>query len=286
MSTIYKKVISTKDHKNFKANIEVYDSAMAVADDCVKRSITSSSFHDMRNKDFDSFEGVKNYDEAIDLLRNGYQPTVEKLKEKVKANVTGVGKRISFSSSVHGFAPIVPLALKGIPNSMIDVTMKPIKCKVVDVYYDMTCSWSVSSDTIINNGQKVLGAIMELERQGYRFNLYAVQSYNDSNGSDVLVVKVKSSDKPIDLKRISFPLTHTAFFRVIGFDWYSKFPEGRYRGGYGHAIPHEFNRNEEDELTEQLFGKNAVLILGTRVKDSGEEYIKEVLTKNEKNKSR
>lgn len=286
MSTIYKKIVSTKRHKNYEFTIERYDSAMEVADDCSKRKITDSSFTDQSRKSMDGWEGVKNYDEALDLLKNGYQPTVEKLKEKAKANVTGVHKRISFGNDVHGFAPVVPLAMKGVPQSMINMTMKPMKCKVVDVYYDITCSCGTSSSQIIENGQKLLGAILELERQGYRFNLYAVQGYNNDKSSDMLIVKIKSSDKPIDLKRISFPLTHTAFFRVIGFDWYSKFPKGKYRSGYGHAIPYEFEGDEKVELGKQLFGNNAIVIYGTDIKNNGEEHIKEVLTSNEKNKNR
>lgn len=283
MSTIITKNI-TVGNKKRSVNVEFYDSAMDVYEDCKKRTITDSSFDDKSKASFGSWEGVKTYDEALKYLRNGYQPTVNKLREKLKMQDPGQ-KRISFTNNIVGSAPIVPLALKGVPNCMIDTRMKQIKCKVIDVYYDMTCSCGTDSDDIIKNGQKMLGAILDLEHQGYRINLYAVQSYNDSNSSDILAVKIKSSSQPLDLKRMSFPLTHTAFFRVIGFDWYSRFPKGKYRSGYGRALGYELNDREMKEFASKMFGDNAIYIAGSKVLSRDEEYIKEVL-KNAGKKSK
>ena len=284
MSTLYNKTVSTKNHKNYKLNIERYESAMEVVKHCRERSITSSYFDDKSTDTFSkSWEGVSSYDEALDYLNNGYQPTVDKLKETVKINKTGDSKRIKFENNVCGFAPIVPLALNRVPNSMINMTMKQIKCKVVDIYYDMTCSCSTSPETIIENGQKLLGAIMALEKQGYKFNLFAVQTYSGSSDADMLIVKIKSSSNPIDLKRMSFPLTHAGFFRVIGFDWYSKTPHGKYRSSYGHALSYEFNRLELKDFAHQMFGNNAIFLRGADIMNDGEEHIKEALTENEKN---
>ena len=100
----------------------------------------------------------------------------------------------------------------------------------------MTASYSTKSESIINAGVKLLSAIVELEQQGYRFNLYAVQNYYSYGKGYILKVKVKDAMQPLDLKRVSFPLTHTGFFRVIGFDWYSKCPEAKYISGYGHSL--------------------------------------------------
>ena len=284
MSTIIEKKIKI-GIKNMKVNVEFYDSAMEVYEDCKRRNITDSQFHDMANKEMGDFESVKDYDEALNFLRNGYQPTVNKLREKLSVRDPGQ-KRISFQNNIVGSSPIVPLALKGVPNCMVDTKMKQIKCKVIDIYYDMTCSCSTKSEDIIKNGQKVLGAILDLEHQGYRFNLYAIQTYTDSTSSDILAVKIKSSNQPLDLKRMSFPLTHTAFFRVIGFDWYSKFPKGKYRCAYGHAIGYELNKSDLKEFSAKMFGENAIYIAGKNILHEDEEYIKEVLKNAGKNNKR
>lgn len=277
MSTIIERQFKSKK-RNIKVMIEKYNSAMEVAEDCRRRTITDSSFNDKSMETFDSWEGVKSYDEALNLLTNGYQPTVEKLKKALKGTVTGSGKRITFKNDIAGFAPVVPLALQGVPNSMIGMTMKPIKCKVIDIYYDITCSAGTSSEQIIKNGQKILGAVLDLESQGYKFNIYAIQGYSDERSVDMLAVKVKSSTQPLDLKRISFPMTHTAFFRVIGFDWYSRTPKAKYRSGYGKALGYILSQEELDAFAKQTFGENAVYIAGKNIINREEDYIREVLT--------
>lgn len=278
MSTLIKKKIHLSDHRNYNVNIERYNSALEVVQNCKLRTKTSSEFKDETKRDRSkSWDGVDSYDEALTLLRDGYQPTVEKLQSSIKANVAGESGRISFMNQIYGFAPIVPLALKGVPNCMLNMTMKPIKCKVIDVYYDMTVNAGTSPKEIIENGQKLLGAIIALEKQGYKFNLYACQAYSRTS-TDMLIIKIKSSDKPIDLKRISFPLTHPAFFRVIGFDWYSKVPGGTYRSGYGTSLKNCLSRKEIREFTEQVLGKNAILLQADEIMNNNEEHLREVLT--------
>lgn len=276
MSTIQSKDFKLSNGRRIKMNVETYLSAQEVVKDGKTREITDNRFDNMMKTCDEEFTSVKSYDEALDLLKNGYQPTVEKLNESLKCKANGFEKRIQFENSIHGFSPIVPLALKGVPNSMMNMTMKPIKCKVIDVYYDMTTSCGTKTKTIIENGQKILSAIVALEKKGFRFNLYAVQSYFEDGSGDMLCVKIKSSDKPLDLKRMSFPLTHPAFFRVIGFDWYSKCPTAKYRYGYGRAVAYELNSNERMEFGKNMFGEGAVYLSIKTVNEQSDESLKEV----------
>lgn len=283
MSTIIEKTVKVGASKAMKVMCERYNSANEVVTDCEKRGITDSSFENVKGFDSGKFKwcGVESYEHAMDLMRHGYQPTVEKLKDQMKISRQGSGKRISFVNNIVGANPIVPLAMMGVPNCMVDMQMKPIKCKVVDVYYDMTMSCCTKPEEIIANGQKLLGVILDLERAGYRFNLYGVQSYCGSSDMDMLAVRVKSANQPIDLKRMSFPLTHVGFFRVIGFDWYSKTPKGKYRGGYGHGLGYDLNDSQIKLFAKNMFGDNAVYISAAKMSDENSDHLKEVLT-NEK----
>lgn len=264
-------------------NIERYETATEVVALCKTRGRTSGRFSDMPNYDIKkSWHGVESYREALELMENGYAASVEGMKGKIKTNLAGQGKRVTFNRDVAGFAPIVPLALQGVPNSMIASKQRPIKTKVLDVYYDMTANTSVSPEQILESGAKVLGAIMELEAQGYRVNLYATQNYHYDKAADMLCVKVKDAKQPIDLKRISFPLTHPAFFRVIGFDWYSKVPDGEYRMGYGRSIAYSVEENELIKIGKDLFGKNAVLFSCAKTIKQDMEHIKAVMKGGEK----
>ena len=278
-----------KSANGYKIMCEQYNSAAEVVADCRTRKITDNSFDDMNDGRLGGQDkkwcGVKSYDEALEYLEKGYQPVVDQLKSAIKADLTGKGKRISFHNDIVGHAPIVPLAIMGVPNAMVNSRMKQIKAKVVDVYYDGVFGCGVSSENIIKTGSKVIAVILQLEQQGYRFNLYQVQSYSDRYGCDMMTVKLKDAAQPVDLKRISFPLTHTAFFRVIGFDWYSKTPKGKYRFGYGHAIGYEGSvKSKLPEMFKEMFGSNAVFVSGAKLLqkgDKGEEYLKEVFTKCE-----
>lgn len=273
---INKKVVSVNGNKR-TINAEIFNSADECANVCQSRAITDSSFEDMRKEASQKWHGA-DYDEAMGLLRNGYQPTVDALKGVFKANVTGEGKRFKFQNSPVGFAPIVPLALMGVPNSMLDMRMKPIKAKVVDVYMDMTCCSGTKSKEIMDASKKVLSAVIGLERQGYRFNLYSCTGYFDGNTGDVVCVKVKSAEQPLDLKRVSFPMAHTAFFRVLGLDWYSKFPLGKYRFGYGYAAYFDF-KEKTTEVYRQLFNKKSIVFFSVQelIANGNEKSIKEAL---------
>lgn len=282
----------SKCANDYKIMCESYNSAADVVRDCREREfISGKGFDNMGDGHLGgnkpSWLGVESYEQALRLLEEGYQPVVEEMKTMIKTNLQGEGKRISFHNDVVGYAPIVPLAIMGVPNSMLNSYMKPIKSKVVDVYYDGTFRCGTSSSDIIATGAKVISVIIKLEQQGYRFNLYQVQGYSDETGTNLMKVKLKDAAQPIDLKRISFPMTHTAFFRVIGFDWYSKTPRGRYISGYGKALSYISKTSGKlSEMFKEMFGKNAVYVSGSTImyggKD-GEKYLTEVFTECEKN---
>ena len=275
MSTLYEKKFRKSKRTEYSIRIEEYTSAMEVAEKCKSRMRTSSNYHDVPNEKMKtSWHGVKSYDEAMDLLRNGYEPQVT--MSEIKKVAAGEAKRISFVNDIVGFVPVVPLALNGVPNCMVNSHIRPIKNKVVNVYYDMTHPCGVSPEDLIENGKKVLRAIMAIEQKGYRVNLYAVQTYADGTDCDMLVVKVKSSDRPLDLKRMSFPLMHTAFFRVIGFDWYSKVPTGKYRCGYGHSLGRELDGRIKDAVKE-VFGDGAIYLCDTILRRETRETLESTL---------
>lgn len=273
------RIIEFSNRHKLDARVEFYTCADEVVEDCRHRTTHISGYEvkDSRISSEPSFFGVKSYDEALSLLRNGYQAPVEEFREELKAELKD-GPRFSFGNEIQGFAPVVPLALKCVPNCMINMHTKPIKTKVLDVYYDMTANCGTEVEEFLKAGKALLGAIIELEKAGYRFNLFAVQSYygESRNTADFLCVKIKSSNKPLDLKRMSFPLTHTAFFRVIGFDWQGKSPITRDLGsGRGQDLGRHYNGAQLNKIAVDLFGNNACYIACSNIIDS--DYDREAL---------
>lgn len=271
-----KDVTASMRGKRFDIHMERFESADETVKANDSREFCGCVWRNVREDPKGGWSGVKNYAEAVELMRTGYQPTVDAMKGVWK-NRSGEVMRFQFKNEIVGFAPVVPLAMKGVPNCMINMRMTPIKAKVLDIYYDITSSAGTDSDKIIEVGRSILGAIIELEQQGYRFNLYGVQTYSDSDSCDMLVVKLKSAGQPLDLKRVSFPLTHTAFFRVFGFDWYSRVPGGKYRGGYGHAIGYNYDERALNDMAKQVFGRNSVYLAAAHMLKKDTNEIKEVI---------
>lgn len=259
-----------------KCKIEQYSGTNELLADLQTRTMKSGGWHE---PEFSKWSGIESQEELDKMLREGYEAPVQRLKDIVKIKASGNGKRITFKNDIVGGNPIVPLAMMGIPNSMINMHMKPIKNKVLDVYYDMTCSWDIKAFQIEDAGEEVLGAILELEAQGYRFNLYSVNSYSDCRDCDILAVKVKDANQPFDLKRMSFSLMHPAFFRIVGFDWYGKCPISKYKVAYGRALGIDVGETRAKEIYRQVFGKNAIFFQASEiVKGTSKDHIKEVLT--------
>lgn len=260
-------------------NVEEYTSANELVNTLKTRQVTNEwkgHTNDVDNPN-KSFAGVGSYKEALNLLNDGWSEKVNEMKtltNKVTGNA--INKRVSFQNNVVGFAPIVPLALMNVPNSMIDSKTKPIKSKVVKIIYNITVSWSVDTNTILKNGMKVVEAIINLERSGYRCELIAMQNYYDGNVADTLLVKIKEANQPIDLKRIMFPLIHPAMFRVIGFDWQDKLPSGKYMNARGHAIGYTF-KEKTPQIIKEAFGDNCFYLDNTMLENEDESYVEKVL---------
>lgn len=260
-------------------NVEEFGSAMELVEVDSKREVTPQwKGRSIRKDEIEKdWYGVNSYEEALGLLKNGWTENLNKmttLANKVATN--GNSKRISFQNNVAGFAPVVPLAIMGVPNSMIDIRMKPIKSKVVKILYNITVSCGTDTDTILKNGMKVIEAVLNLEGSGYRCELYAMQNYYSSGSADCLLLKVKDANQPLDLKRIMFPLIHPAMFRVIGFDWEDKCPTAKYRSGRGCALNYEFGDKTKDIIRE-AFGDNFYYIDNVQLKSKDEGYIEKYL---------
>ena len=274
-------IIQTYHPKAFGGNkfmVERFESASDVVRMANRRKITDDRFEDKQLADLrESWDGVSSWDEAVNLMTFGYRPFVERLQKKLDFKGKGDGKRIAFRNDVVGFAPIVPLAIMGVPNNMMNTYMKPIKNKVVSIYYDKTASWKHDPEEFEPAGMKLMSVLIDLEMQGYRFNLYVTQSYT-SKSCDMLCVKVKDSNSPLDLQRLSFPIAHPAFFRVIGFDWYSRCPQATYRSAYGHALAYEYSDDAINKGFDEIFNEKCVVFLGSRLIDMSEEHIAEAIT--------
>ena len=225
-----------------------------------------------------SFYGTKTYKEAVDLLENGWTEKLEEVKEKfnaaARANASTSVERVRPSTGVVGYAPCVPNAIRGLPNSMITSERVPNKVKAVSVVYGTTVASSWTTNEMIKCGIAVLKLVNSLELEGYRVKLVLEAFSAEKNSSSAtMLVDVKDYRQQIDLKKLCFPIIHPAMFRRICFKWLETVPNLTERGfsyGYGTPLTSEYQKHSK-ELKDRfkVLGENDYYISAYMVKSNG-----------------
>ena len=273
-----------KSLRNGKCSVMV--ERFASVDEVVRvsanRKLTHWDYTDFRDDDNlrSSHHGVDTWEEAENLMLHGYSPFVKKLQSKLNFTAKGQGIRTQFRSDVVGGAPIVPLAIIGVPTSMMNAKKVIVPNKVVNIYFDKVAVCDKSSKQIEDACAKFMSALIEVENLGYRINLYITEAHTEPDGSniDMMVLKVKDSNSPLDLQRISFPLAHAAFFRVIGFDWFTRCPEARYKPNLGTNMTRKFSHQEVVEAYEDIFREKCVVFEMEDIITKDEKHIIDAIT--------
>lgn len=267
----------------YRVGAEICDSSDTLLELLQERKITDPRFEDVRSEIPDpDWTGVKTYEEALRLLTNGYQPAVKQIYEEISVKsgrpVNGRNRGYIVKTAPEGFQPVVPLAIMGLPNSMVTCVRGQNGAKVLNLFVDTTCLESTSILMMTFWGIQLMKMIYNLEMCGNKINLYVCQAFAGKAGADMLCLKVKNSNTPLDLRRISFPLCHTAFTRVIGFDWYSKFPAGVYRKSYGTVLVNAVGKDEAHRLIRTMFGPSALFVTYKELEAGGESYLRRALS--------
>lgn len=164
------------------------------------------------------FTTTENFDAAQKLLKFGDDKNMKKLSgaglNTGKVNTTGSAPRPQIIHSVVGFCPNVPRFLMGAPACMNDVKRKIFKIsKVINVFYNLSVSWKVKTTTIANTNAALVNALLALEMNGYRVNLYVGEYSKCKDEYFLCAVKIKDSATVLDKKKIAYPLVNPSFFR-------------------------------------------------------------------------
>lgn len=265
---------------NYKLSVERFTSASEITEVSNNRPVTNNNFNGefSRNSINTRFNGVDSWNDACELLHHGYKAIVPKLQKRIELTARGEGVRTAFRNDVIGFAPVVPLAIIGVPTCMINTYRKPIRNKVLNIYYDRTALGNRKTKEIEETAVKFVSTLIDLELQGYRFNLTVVKTQADSTDADMLMLKIKDANAPLDLQRMTYPLVHTSFARVTCWDWYSRCPSARFRWGLGHNLSREKTNEQIQNAIEELFGEKCIYFSLEDMIDAPDDYIRNVIT--------
>lgn len=193
------------------------------------------------------FTGTKNYQEAVDLMLNGWDKILPDIKKgfeaAIKSNENGAIDRRRTYNSVVGYAPHVPNSIIGLPQSMINQHREPQKVKVCSIVYAPDANAYTDANTFVKAGIVVLQIVNQLELNGQRVRLMLTPMDSFKNSTFVCcTIDVKSYHEQLDLKKLTFPIANASFLRRFGFKWLETYPElieSGFAAGYGRTISDE-----------------------------------------------
>lgn len=201
------------------------------------------------------FTGTASYQEAVDLLINGYVKILPEVKSGIDKDMNKfrelfIDSKSKPVSSVVGCSPNVPKYLMGLPHSMDDRTKDIQKVRTINIIYASQGPWYYSGDDFISSGISMLSAIQVLENSGISINLSCTM-YTGFESKEAVIgtVQLKDYKDRLDLKKLCFPIAHPSMLRRIGFKFLETVPgldNSRFNSGYGSSPSYN--------LLKEMFG--------------------------------
>lgn len=195
------------------------------------------------------FTKTKTFDEAMDMLENGWYEEAKKIEKEMNVEKRNVFEKdeVKFIQSVAGFHPIVPNYLMGLPNSMVSSKIVAKNQKVVTLNLSISFSAAVSAKEIEDVCIKALRIVKSIEAKGCRVNFnvfFASKEPNYATGHmrySVIKLKVKNANERLNISKVCFPVVHPSMLRRIFFRVVETSPSftKEFVNGYGIAMSNE-----------------------------------------------
>ena len=190
-------------------------------------------FADCHDSDRNSekFAGTKDFAEAAELFRNGWDAGLTKIKAGKGGDFSSPAPRALVRNYYVGACPNVPRALQGFPDSMRQIYRTPQKQKVVTIFVDMCVSGTLDKDRYQKVGGYIYQAIKAIEEQGTRVEI--ITGFADSIGTtrwaaeELIIcpeITLKKASETLDAGRLSFALVHVGMFRRLCFKYIETCP--------------------------------------------------------------
>jgi hypothetical protein len=164
----------------------------------------------------EEFSGTESYAAANVLLRDGDEKSAAALKAAagVHINAAGEGYKVRRYAAVCGGTANVAAALIGLPRSMYATKKVTYKdSKVLNLCYNGSADCSVDKNEIAQTAAALTNAVLGLEKNGYRVNLYVYFGSRCSTESCNMFVRIKDSGQYIDVRKMAYPLVNPSMLR-------------------------------------------------------------------------
>jgi hypothetical protein len=209
------------------------------------------------------FTQTSNYDEAVNLLLNGWENGASKLTKELRIankNTKEIQKTVN---DIVGFIPNVPLYLQGVPQNMVNKKSVKVKQKVITLLKGINYHGGIKAEQILKDSVKFIQIVQAIEAKGIRVNVEVVSWVTDNeyaldplkaSGEEIFMrVPIKKASERLNLSKMSFPLLHPSFLRRIIFrarETELRVTNSYFGRGYGYSVmagkfvPSLINKNE------------------------------------------
>jgi hypothetical protein len=193
---------------------------------------------------FAGFNKTNTFDEALDLLKHGWDDMAKIIEHKFQLTTKEVHPKTVMRSrfDVVGFQASVPRYLQGIPQNMINQTKVVQKQKVVTIVKHIGYRGDVKEYEIIENSIKALAIVKKIEAQGYRVNLDVISPASTPFGNNETIVcriRIKSAGEKLNISKAAFPMVHPDMLRRMIFRFREVLPgvtDKAWKGSYGATL--------------------------------------------------
>lgn len=214
------------------------------------KEMPKSNTSSLKVADF-SWDHGFDYMQALEMTENGGAwldgaKNLQKI-EVPSLSVYRLSDALTIENSVHGFAPIIPLFLMGVPDCMMQMAQQKVKSKIITLYIDISFSYKIKSYQILNRGKAILSLIEQLELQGYSVELVGVRNavHSEIKSQNMIEIIVKKAGESFTPASIAFVFCCAAFSRRMLFRLCECCPKSwrLTTKGYGYSAEFPINKN-------------------------------------------
>lgn len=223
-----------------------------------KNEKTKTNYHSSYENGSD-FTGTKNFQEALDLLKNGSPDIMAGLKKQVKLAVADLAKELNtlpqgYTADVTGLFFDVSKVIDGEPEAWLREPWDKEKKPRISVPISGSYNANVKKELVIKNASEIIALIKALEDNGFEVEAVMVFPASESCSSGKNAnseVVIKGFDENFNWQKLSGML-HPSFFRRLMFrDLELMFPT-TLQGGYGRTTKDTYTVFEGGESMLRL----------------------------------
>lgn len=186
------------------------------------------------------FTQTHSYEEATKLFKDGWSSMAQDITKKLKVIQNQVVdahvQKVLYD--VVGFQASVPRYLQGIPTSMVNKKLVPVKQRVITLDKDISYNCGITTEQIIEASVQTLQLIKKIEAQGIRVNLNLIWGTSAGDTKEVAKIRLKSANERLNISKLAFPLVHPSMLRRLCFRYLEVAPTvtKSYTWGYGKPL--------------------------------------------------